>query len=322
MFLRPNTSVFCHLVIGFILFSFCSLSEGADYPRKMIRIVVPSEAGGQEDTEARGIAPFAEKHLGVSLMIENQIGAGGKIAFEKFYKTEPNGYTLLTYTFPKTIIHEYMGKTTYKTRDFTQVFIWSRSGDQALVVHPETFKTFDEFLQASKTRALSGGLSGRGTITHVVGLLMVDRVKLKVNWVPFDSAPGSLAALAGKHIDFSISRVESVLPLVKAGKLRPLVVFGEKRDPTFPDTPIPKELGFTIPSVPSLRGIEAPPKTPPSIVNVLEEAFFKATKEPAYLDWAKKRVLNIEPLSAKEYAKVVESTYPEIEKLKELLKGE
>jgi len=322
MFLRPNTSVFCHLVIGFILFSFCSLSEGADYPKKMIRIVVPSGAGGQEDSEARGIAPFAEKHLGVSLMIENQIGVGGKIAFEKFYKTAPDGYTLLTYTFPKTIIVEYMGKTAYKTKDFTPVFIWSRSGDQALVVHPETWKTFNEFLQASKIRPLSGGLAGRGTVTHVVGLMLENQVKMKANWVPFDSAPENLAALAGKHIDFSIQRVETVMPLVKAGKLRPLVVFGEKRDPTFPDTPIPKELGFTIPPIPSIRGIDAPPKTPPSIVKVLEEAFFKATKEPAYLDWAKRRQVSIEPMSSKEYAKVVESTYPEIEKLKDLLKGE
>jgi len=54
-------------------------------------------------------------------------------------------------------------------------------------------------------------LAGRGTITHVVGLMLENQVKIKANWVPFDSAPENLAALAGKHIDFSIQRVETVM---------------------------------------------------------------------------------------------------------------
>ena len=53
-----------------------------------------------------------QKHLGVSVLIENQPGAGGKIAFEKFQRTEPDGYTLITFTFPKSIIIEYLYKTT------------------------------------------------------------------------------------------------------------------------------------------------------------------------------------------------------------------
>ena len=65
-----------------------------------------------------GIAPFAEKHLGVSIMIENQIGVGGKIAFEKFYKTSPDGYTLLTYTFPKTIIRRIYGENRLQDQRF------------------------------------------------------------------------------------------------------------------------------------------------------------------------------------------------------------
>jgi len=60
--LRPNTSVFCHLVIGFILFSFCSLSEGADYPKKMIRIVVLPEPAGRR-TQKPGNRPVCGKHL-------------------------------------------------------------------------------------------------------------------------------------------------------------------------------------------------------------------------------------------------------------------
>ena len=141
---------------------------GADFPSKPVKLIVTAAAGGGEDTEARAIAPFVEKHLRTQVVIENQPGAGGKIAFEKFQKTEPDGYTLITYTFPKSVIIEYQGKTGFRTRDFTPVFAWSRSS-QLLVVNGESWKTFKEFLDAAKTKTLAGGLSGRGSTTHLMG---------------------------------------------------------------------------------------------------------------------------------------------------------
>jgi len=134
--------------------------------------------------------PFLEKHLGTSVIIENQPGAGGKIAFEKFQKTEPDGHTLITYTFPKSVIIEYQGKTGFKTRDFTPIFAWSRSS-QLLVVNGETWKTFSEFLKAAKAKTLAGGLSGRGSTTHLMGLIALDELGIKANWVPYEGSAGS-----------------------------------------------------------------------------------------------------------------------------------
>jgi len=74
-----------------------SRAAQSTFPKKPIKIIVTADAGGGEDTEARGIAPYVQKHLGVSVLIENQPGAGGKIAFEKFQRTEPDGYTLITF---------------------------------------------------------------------------------------------------------------------------------------------------------------------------------------------------------------------------------
>jgi len=301
------------------LFFVCPLAKSADFPKKPIKIIVSADAGGGEDTEARGIAPYVEKHIGGRVMIENQPGAGGKIAFEKFQRTEPDGYSLITYTFPKSIIIEYMGKTNYRTKDFTPVFAWSR-GNQLLVVHADTWKTFDEFLKAAKAKTLAGGLSGRGSTTHLAGLVAMDELGIKVNWVPYEGAAGSIAALAGKHLDFTICLATSAIPLIHAGKLRPLMLFSDKRDPFLPDVPIPKDIGLDITPLPALRGVEAPPNTPPSIVKVLEEAFNKAVREPDYIEWAKKRRMVIHPLTAQEFNKVVSEAYPNVEKFKEMLK--
>ncbi len=137
----------------------------SSFPRKPVKIIVTADAGGGEDTEARGIAPYVQKHLGVNVLIENQPGAGGKIAFEKFQRTEPDGYTLITYTFPKSIIIEYLDKTTrYRTRDFTPVYAWSRS-NQLLLVHADAWKSFDEFLKAAKARTLRRGGTRRRVLT-------------------------------------------------------------------------------------------------------------------------------------------------------------
>lgn len=307
------------MIGGLGLLVSCPVAWAADFPKKPVKIIVTAAAGGGEDLEARAIAPFVEKYLGVSVIIENQAGAGGKIAFEKFQKTEPDGYTLITYTFPKSIIVEHLDKTGYKTRDYTPVFVWSLA-NLDLVVHVDTWKTFDEFVKEAKTRTVSGGLSGRGSNSHLLGLVAADELGIKVNWVPYEGGAGSITALAGKHLDFTITVTSSAMPLVKAGKLRPLLVFSDQRDPYLPDVPIPKELGYNLTTMPLARGVEAPPKTPPDIVKILEDAFTKAVKDPGYIEVAKNREIVLRPLTSKEFGALVEAYYPKVEKYSDMLK--
>jgi len=295
--------------------------SGAGFPDKPVKLIVTAAAGGGEDTEARAIAPFVEKHLGQQIVIENQPGAGGKIAFEKFVGVKPDGYTLITYTFPKSVIIEYQGKTGFKTRDFTPIYAWSRSS-QILVVNADSWKTFAEFLKAAKEKPLSGGLSGRGSTTHLMGLIALDELGIdKVNWVPYEGSAGSVTALAGKHLDFTMSLATSAVPLIQAGRLRPLLLFSDKRDPHLPDVPVPKELGFEMSFIPTLRGVEAPPNTPADVVKVLEDAFRKAAQEQGFIDIAAKRKMVLEPVGSKEFAKAVADVYPKIAKFQSMLAG-
>ncbi|OGA09655.1 MAG: hypothetical protein A3H33_07275, partial [Betaproteobacteria bacterium RIFCSPLOWO2_02_FULL_65_20] len=271
---------------------------GADFPSKPMKLIVTSPAGGGEDTEARAIAPFVEKLLGQQVIIENQGGAGGKIAFEKFQNVTPDGYTLITYTFPKSVIMEYLGKTGFKTRDFTPIFAWSRSS-QLLVVHADTWKTFPEFLKGAKEKPLSAGLSGRGSTTHLMGLIGFGELDVKVNWVPYQGGAGSVAALAGKHLDFTLTLAGTAVPLIQAGKLRPLLLFSDKRDPYLPDVPVPKDFGYDMKFLPTLRGVEAPPNTPADIVKILEDAFSKAVQDKDFIDIATKRKVVLVPVGSK-----------------------
>ena len=297
----------------------CAPARSADFPRKPLKIIVTSGVGGGEDGEIRGLMPFLQKHLGVAVLIENIAGAGGKIAFEKILKTEPDGYTLMFSTFPKSVILEFMEKVNFRTRDYMPVYAWTCS-NQLLLDHVDHWKTFDEFLKAAKTKTLAGGFTGRGSTAHVAGLLAVNALGIKVNWVPYDASGESIAAVAGKHIDFVINLVNTAIPLVEAGRLRPLILFGDERDPFFPEVPIPKDLGFTVPALPGIRGVVAPPQTPAALVKVLEDAFSKAAREPNFLDWAKKRKMVIKPMNAQEFGKEIVESYPKVEKIHHMLK--
>jgi tripartite-type tricarboxylate transporter receptor subunit TctC len=305
------------IFFGFMALMFSPSADGAGYPNKAIKFIVTAGPGGGEDTEARALAPFLEKHLKQRIIIENQAGAGGKIAFERFQNAKPDGYSLITYTFPKSIIIEVKDKTGFRTKDYTPIYSWSRSS-QLLAVHADNWKTLDEFINAAKTKPLSGGVSGDAT--YLAGLLAMEGMGIKLNWVPYEGAAGSVAALAGKHLDFAVSLATSAAPLIKAGRLRPLLLLSDKRDPFMPDVPIPRDLGIKVDIIASLRGVEAPPKTPPAIIKTLEEAFRRAAQEPDFIEIAKKKQMILQSVDSREFGKIVLDTYPKIEKYGQMLK--
>jgi tripartite-type tricarboxylate transporter receptor subunit TctC len=289
----------------------------AAFPKKTIKIIVPIGVGG-EDAEVRGIASHVQKYLGVDVLIENIAGFWGKIAFEKFQRTEPDGYTLISYTFPRSIIIENMRRTNFRTKDFTAIFAWS-IGNQLLAVPPDSYKTFDEFLKDAKTKTLTGAIPVKGGTCHLAGLLLAKGLGINVNWMPYEGAPSCIAALARKDVDFTICLATSLPSWIKAGKIRLLTVLPDRRGPYFPDIPTLKELGYDITYVTIRHVVEAPPNTSPHIVRILEEAFSKAVKEPGYIEWAKKNHVVIDPLNAQEFCKEVTEAYARIEKFKDML---
>lgn len=320
MFSRSSKVFFLGFVIGLIFLLFCPLVKGLDFPKKAMKIMLASGPGGGNDVIARGIIPYLQRHLGVNVSIDYQHGAGGKIALEKLYRTNPDGRTILLDSFPRSVIVEHMGTTNFKTRDFVPVFVIGPTS-QALVVHSDNWKTFDEFLRAAKTKTMAGGLSGRGTTVHLAGLVLMEKLGVKVNWVPFAAAAEATAALAGEHIDYAIVFPTSAVSLIRAGIIRPLLLLRETRDPFFPDIPVPKDLKLDLTLVPALYGVVAPPRTPEMIVKVLEEAFTKAANEPAFLEWAKKGQIEISPQSSHDFGKIIkENYYPNVEKFQSFLK--
>lgn len=314
----------CHsLIIATILFfvtgDLVVAQKKPDFPQGPINYIVGFAPGGKTDIQARGIAPYVEKYLGVPLNIQNVPGAGGRIGYTKLFKAKPDGYTIGLLPLPAIVMGEYLVAAEYKTRELTPIFACFAT-PQVLVVAADTYKDLDEFVRAGKSKPLSNGTAGHGTSPHLSGIIIADGLGFKeVRHVHFESGGAAVAALAGKHIDFSIANTITAFPMVQAGKLKPLLVLDEKRDSAFPQVPVPKELGYKFSAIPPVDGVAGPPIFPLERLKALEEAFTKAASDPGFLDWANKAKTNIVPMDHEKFRQVIDEVIRGVDKYKDAL---
>lgn len=294
-------------------------AQQAQFPTKAIKLMVPAGAGGSLGQEIRAIAPALEKQLGGSTVIEYVTGAEGMIAYNKFYNEKPDGYTLLSFNLASAIALELSrDQAKYKVKNLVPV-AGQNLKTFVLVVHPDRWKNFEEFLQEAKQKSVS--LAATGGAADLQGHLLESSAGLKLNWVPYTSAAEGMAAVAGRHVDAMLTFAITPRPMIKAGRLRALAVFSPNPDPTLPGVPNFKELGHDETPLLMVYGIfVAPPKTPANIVTVLEKAVKKACADPGFINLADKIGLVVDYKSAAELTKLTAQNYELLTKYKQFIK--
>ncbi|MBI4481256.1 MAG: tripartite tricarboxylate transporter substrate binding protein [Acidobacteria bacterium] len=285
-------------------FQSCRRAASEAYPNKPIRLMLPQAPGGGTDIEARTISSYAQKYLKEPLVVENEPAADGRVVMSRLYRGTPDGYTIGCDSQPSLSLRQYLFDVDFDAKKFSYILAWSRI-TQVLVCHVDRWQTFPEFLDEARKKKLSCGLPYIASVSHFAGILMADALGMNVTWIPFGSSGPSLAALMGKHMDFAIAASATALPMVQAKRLRPLLVFSEEPDPTYPGVPIPSELGYNFTQVPIIRGAFGPPGLPDDRKKILEEAFASAAKEPEFLAWAQKTEVHIRPLSSEAFTQAI-----------------
>lgn len=289
----------------------------AEYPEsnKTISIIAITPPGGTSDIQIRAIASHLSKNLGgTRIQVENIPGASGKIAYEKAFKAQPDGYILLNYNLPAPIITEIVDKTVhYKTSDFVPIYAIS-AVPNVLVINAETWKTLDEFIQEGQKRTVTIGTTGNKTANYLQAVAFAEATKVKGNLVPFEGGAESVKTLAGKHIDAVCTTTLTAFPLVRAGKLRPLIVFSDQPDATYPGVLLSKDSKWDIATFPLIGTYVGPPRFSADKVKVLEEAFSKALKEPAFLEWAKEVKFDITPMNAAKVKEMTKKFYHDVDR--------
>lgn len=246
------------------------------YPNRVIKAIVPYTAGGPTDVITRIITKRLGEVLGCPIIIENRPGASGMIANRAVAAAEPDGYTLLFGNTSTFVVFPAVSHT----RDFDVLKRLAPvarllQGYEVMVVDPSgPAKTLPAFIAYAKANpgALNYGSVGFGNLTHVAGELLKLRTGIDMQHVPYKGAPELIAALLSGQVQMNFTEVSGVVPLAREGKIRPLAIASEARDPKAPDIPTFAEEGVPDFIVGTFTGVMAPAGTPPAIVTKLNGA--------------------------------------------------
>jgi len=241
-----------------------------DYPNRPIRMVT-TNPGGSSDIVARITAQGISGPLGQPVIVENR--GSGVIPGEYVAKSPPDGYTLLLYN-AAVWTPQFFQKVPYDTlRDFAPISHLSRN-PQILSVHTSLpVKTVKQLIALAKARPgeLNYPSAGNGSSSHVSGELFKSLAGgLKIERIIYKSDANQNADVQSGQIHMIFTGLAATVPLVKAGKLRPLAVTSPQRSPLAPElAPLAEVLpGY---EVETHNGLWAPAKTPETIIRRLSQ---------------------------------------------------
>ena len=275
-------------VVGFRLGS----ASAADYPRRPIIMVCPWGAGGGTDACSRIIATLLKNELGVPVNVVNRTGGGGAVGHTAMATAKPDGYTIGMPTVEITMMH-WMGLTKVTYKDMTPIALVNADPSAINVRTDSPWKTYEDLVDYVKKHPgeLKDSGTGQGGIWHLGMAGWLKAIGLApdaIKWIPSRGAAPALQDLMAGGIHMSTCSLPEAATLIEAGKVRPLAIMADKRDPKFPDVPTLKEKGADW-TCAAWRGIAAPKGTPPEIVTILEKAVAKVHKSPEFLKFMKNR---------------------------------
>jgi tripartite-type tricarboxylate transporter receptor subunit TctC len=225
------------------------------------------------------------KALGQPVIVENRAGAGGNTGADAVAKSAPDGYTLLMSSAGILTANPFL----YSKMPFdaeTAFIPVSNVADMSMlvVVNPKVeAKTLGELVAFAKANPgkLNFGSPGIGTTGHLGLAMLMHAANIKVTHVPYRGAAPAVTDLIAGQIEGVVDNPPTVLPHIKAGKLRPLAVAAKTRMALLPDVPTAAEAGVTNYEASSWFGIAAPAGTPAAIVDRLHAAVAAAVRAPA-----------------------------------------
>ena len=261
------------------------------WPAKPVTMVVPFPAGGGTDAFARPLSAQFAKLAGKPLIIDNRGGAGGTLGAGIAAKAAPDGYTLFMGAVHHAIAPAMYPKLDYDLeKDFIPLALMANV-PQVLVVNPkrveaQNFKAFLDYVRKNPGK-LNYGSAGAGTSHHLAGELFKLQTNTFITHIPYRGAGPALQGLIAGDIDMMFDGLGSSANHIKGGRIKALMVAGNKRNPAFPDVPSAAELGLPDYTVSTWYGMWTPKGTPADVqTRIVEELRKAAATDELKTIWA------------------------------------
>lgn len=251
-------------------------------PGQTLRLIVPFAAGGGVDSAARLLGEQLRKQHGLTVVVENKPGASGSIGGKAVQTAPPDGTTLLFSAATHVLANHVLSTPPYDPQtDFAPV---ARVGEAPLllVVAPNVpASTLKDVLAAAKAKQgqWTAAIPAAGAPSHLGTLLLAKQGDVKLTYVNYKGTQPALTDVAGGHVDMLFDSMISLLPLAKAGKVKPIAISSKQRSPLAPEIPTLQESGLAQYSYESWYGVWAPKATPPERVAALNTVINQAVAE-------------------------------------------
>jgi tripartite-type tricarboxylate transporter receptor subunit TctC len=256
-------------------------AQPAGYPTKSIRFILPFPPGGGTDTLARIVGQKLGETVGQTVVMDNRPGAGANIGAEIAAHAAPDGYTLLMGNIAHAVNMTLYSKPGYDlAADFAPITLLA-STPNILVVNPSVAaKSVQELIALAKAKPgqLNYASSGSGSSAHLAGELFKNLAGVNLVHIPYKGGGPAVISLVAGEAAIGFATMPSVLPQVKAGKLRALAVTTIKRSPAVPELPTVAEAGVPGYDANTWYGALAPRGTSGAVVLRLHDEFVAIMK--------------------------------------------
>jgi tripartite-type tricarboxylate transporter receptor subunit TctC len=253
------------------------------YPNKPVKILVPFVAGGTSDIVARAVGQKLTE-AGYTTLVENRPGANGSIAAEALAKSTADGYTIMVGSIGTYAINMGLYKNPkYDTqKDFDAITVAVRTPN--VLITPPNFpagnlKEFIEYARKNPGK-VSYGSSGSGSSDHLSAELFKQQTKTFGVHIPYRGGAAAQTDIMAGNIEASFQNFGTVVPYIRAGKMKALAVTSAARMPQLPNVPTMIESGIAGFDVTSWQAVAAPKGTPKDIVNKLHADIAKGFRAP------------------------------------------
>lgn len=264
-----------------------------------VTMLVPFSAGGTVDIVARVVGQQLTKDSGISVIVENRVGAGGAIATGIAAKAKPNGQTILVHHQGIVYNSFLVDNLPYDLkRDLMPLATVGATPNALVVPASSSIKTMADFVAVAKAQPgkLNYGSAGLGSNAHLAMELLQAAAGIKLTHVPYKGMPPALADVAGGQIDAVLTTIPAALTYIQGGRVRAIATSGLKRSSALPDLPTIDESGVKGFEYQPWYGFFVPTGTPTVTIETLSKSIVEAVKKPEVAKKFASEGLDVRPL--------------------------
>lgn len=297
------------IAAGFMLLG-VTIAVAQSYPTKPIRMVVSWSPGGAPDILGRVLGQKLYEQMGQPVIVDNRPGATGNIGAAIVANAPPDGYTIFNATLSLAISPGFYRKLPFDpVASFAPVTMLASLPLTLVIIPNLQVKSVPELIALAKSKpgSLNYASPGYASPQHVSAELLQNLVEVKLVHVPYKGGGEMLTALLSGEVQLSFFAIPSVLPHVKAGRLRMIAIAASKRSPAVPDVPTFAEAGLPGVEADNWNGILVPAGTPDNVINKLHAEIVKTSRVPEVAERFAQQGAELNISSPAEFAAVIKA---------------